>query len=665
MQIRKKGIAISMIASAFLVNLLAKEPVKLNEVIVTAQKSEEKVLDVPISITLFDELAIEDQKVESLKDIARYTPNFLASNPGDFGVINPSIRGLNTDPSSAATSVSMYIDGVPTFTTLGYDAILEDIERIEILKGPQGTLYGKNAYAGVLNILTKKPDNEKRGKIKVELGSKKKRLLAFNVSGPIIEDELFLGLSARHYEKEGFMKNTYLNTRENDRENNFGKIYLRYTPSDNLELSLISSKVQRDDGSVSQNLSIAKDPKKISSDINGYIKSHTLSHALNLVYNWDKYKFSSTTTYQKNRDYRLADFDYKPIVEYHSYVDASYVNKTQEFKLNVNEGKFNYLLGLVADKFDKDGGYRIDSAFYPPSYKGQFDTILDDKSYGVFAHADYKINDSFSILGGLRYDKDEKSIKDLRNNVSLDSSYSEISPKLAFKYQLNDKTMTYLNIAKGYKSGGFYQFAPSGKQAYDKETLWNYELGFKSSMLNDKLNLNAALFYMDISDMQVLTAINANQGYLSNAASATSKGAELEINYALSNNLSFFSSLGINQTKFDKFSDSKGNYGGNYNPYAPKYNYNLGFQYRDERGLFLRTDINGYGKTYLDKANKFEKKAYSLVNTKIGYESDSFEVYLYGNNIFDKNHDTVGYYEGQYTMLYPQREIGIQLNYRF
>jgi len=661
----KNKFTLSLFTSILLASSVhAKQNIGLEKMIVTAQKTEENVQEVPISLSVLDEFTIEDRDITSVNDIARQTPNFHLSNPGDFGVLNPSIRGLNTDPSTAATSVNMYINGVPHLTTLGFNAVLEDVERIEVLRGPQGTLYGKNAYGGVINIITKKPNNETKAKATVDIGSDSKKVLNFNASGAIVKDKFFVGIGARHYEKDGFIKNLTQGNMENDRENDFGKLHFRYLANENLEFNLISTKTEKDDGSVSQNLASATNPREIESDINGYIKSDTVTHALNIAYTKDKYKFESTTAYQKNRDYRLADFDYTTMLMQHSYVDAPYTTTSQEFKLNVTENNFNYLVGLYGDKQEKTGGYRMDSLFYPPAYIGQFNTNLDSKSYGIFTHANYNINNKFAVSAGIRYDKDKKSIDDLRYGLNLNDEFSAISPKIAFKYK-QENSMTYFTIAKGYKSGGFYQFSPTGKQAFDKETLWNYELGTKTSLLDNKLHLNASIFYMDISDMQVLTAVNTTQGYISNAASATSKGIELDMNYTINNEFSIFSTLGYNSVKLDKFSDSKGDYARNYNPYAPKYNFNLGVQYRSEKGFFARAGINGYGDMYLDKANNFKKDAYNLVNAKLGYETENYGIYVYGNNIFDKNHDTVGYYDGMYTMLYPGREIGVKLTYRF
>lgn len=661
----KKSI-LSITTFLLLINntLIAKEMKALADIEVTAQKQEENIQDVPISLNVFTQFDIEDKNIKSIEDIAKYTPNLYLVNPGDFGALGPSSRGLYSDTSSVSTTVGMYIDGVPTLSTIGYNAILQNIERIEVLRGPQGTLYGKNAQAGVINVITKEPTNIFSGNINTSFGSDNKKEYAINLNGPIIKDKLFFNLTARHYEKDGFIKNSYLNNKENYRENNYGKISFLYKPSDNLKLSLISSKVKYSDGAPAMNSMTATNPREVSNNIQGFNKSETTSHAFKVEYLFNDYKFESITSYKENLDYRLGDYDFSSLTYYHSKIKDTYKSKSQEFRLNNTIGKVNWLAGLYLDQDDKKGGYTIDSII--PSYVGQFDSTLDNNSLGIFIHTDYKINDALSLISGIRYDKDHKKISDKSQNIDLSTSYSEISPKISLKYKLNDNSMSFFTIAKGYKSGGFYMFAPVGSpKNYDKETLWNYEIGIKNKFLDDTLSLNATAYYMDIKDMQVLSSVSATSGYISNAASASSKGLELETKYQINDSLNVYGTFGYNKTTFSKFIDKIGTYNGNYNPHAPKYSYSTGIKYRGVSGYYTSVDLTGYGKMYLDKANKFEKKAYSLVNAKIGYETEDFDIYLYANNLFDKNHNTNGYYEGRYVLLSDPREVGIQLSYRF
>ena len=290
------------------------------------------------------------------------------------------------------------------------------------------------------------------------------------------------------------------------------------------------------------------------------------------------------------------------------------------------------------------------------------DKRLDGKSLGVFAHGDWAVTNRVSLISGIRYDWEEKSYVNHLDGTRIKENFNEISPKFALHYRMSPGTMFHGSVSKGYQSGGFSDPAPSVDLIpYEEESLWAYEVGCKTRFWDNKVSLNTAIYYMDITDMQVYNSVAVLKSYRSNAAEATSKGVELE----LSAQLRAFASVGYNETTFNTFKDDVGDYEGKTNPFAPDYNYNIGVEYRGLNGLYGRCDINGYGEMYFDKANQFKRDAYDLVNVKLGYETEDFDLYLYGKNIFDKVYDSKGYYNGFFTIYSPPREVGITANWRF
>ena len=636
-----------------------RREIKLEELTVSAQKTEEKVQEVPISMTVFDEYSIEDQLIKSVKDIAPYTPNLMLFDNSGGGSFTPVMRGLKAR-NTLSTSIGLFIDGIPTLNINGYDEALMDIERIEILKGPQGTLYGKNTIAGAINIISRKPDNETRGKIGLEIGSDNKKEVSFNASGPIVKDNFYIGVSGKYYEKDGFIKNTNGGNID-DREHHYGKIHLRYTPTNHLDISFISSKLKHDDGDNTVNGVNSKD-RKITSDIDGYDKSETTSHSLKIKYNIKDYLFESITTQREFKSINLSNYHFGATTDFHAKGDTTYDKISQELRLSHGSDTFKYLVGLYADKEDNDVDY---TSYYP---SGTYPSIqdADGDSIGFFIHSDYAINDKLSFISGLRYDEDDRELQEKSMNLSLSKSDSSISPKFSLKYQQDTNNMFYATISKGYISGGFNIYSSPGySKEFDKQTLWNYEIGAKNSFFDNRLILNSSVFYMDINDLQVKASPEPGRSYISNAAEATSKGFELELNVKVTQALELFASYGYTNIEFDKFEDVDGNYEGNANSYAPKYNYNIGVQYRDAKGCFARVDLNGYGKTYFNKENTDSRDAYNLVNAKIGYETQHFDIYLYVKNLFDTEYDSVGAHGGYFTIYSPPREIGTQLTYRF
>jgi len=661
----KNKIGLSLITSLVIVNTLqAKEIKNLNTLTVTANKIEENIQEVPLSISAFDEFSIEDKNSIDLEDISYFVPNFFLNNDNGFGTYSPSIRGVSSTATTTSTTVGLYIDGVSITNTAGFNSLLLDAQRVEILRGPQGTLYGKGAQAGVINVISQKPDNTQEGKVSVDFGEDSKKAISTTFKTPIIKDKLYLGLSGRFYEKDGVMKSHINGKSVDDRRNYFGKIYLRSTPNDNLELSLISSKYKEDSGALRRNSINASNPRILTSDANTKTKHSDDLHIFKVNYKTNNFNIESVSAYKKYTQ-KLTDGeqDYSPYKIYHTSMNVPYKTLSQELKLDGDINNLKWLFGLFTSKRKQSGGWISKSII--PAQNSVNNSDIKETNLGVFTHLDYKFNDNFNIISGIRYDRDKNEINDYSFRYEDSKKSNNISPKIAFKYKIDKNLMSYLTVAKGYKNGGYYMFAPANySKYYDSETLWNYELGLKNTMLDGKMVLNAAIYYMDIKDMQVLNQINQTYSYMTNAASASSKGIELDLNYALNDNVTLFSALGFNETKFDNFSDFNGDYSGKYNPYAPKYNYSFGSTFRNENGVYASANIVGYGKMYLDKANKYERKPYHLVNAKVGYELSDMDVYLYGKNIFDKNHDLVGYY-GHFVDVKPQREIGVKLTYRF
>ncbi len=676
----KRKIALSLITAICLSNsIYAKDVQKLDIVTVTAQKIEENAQQVPISLTVFDEFAIENRKIEVVEDIAQYTPNLMMFSYGRSDAISPSLRGVTSNIVNQDVTVGVYVDGIPMFDGWSLNETLNDIQRIEVLKGPQGALYGKNTETGVINIITKQPNNETIKNVSLELGSDNKRQLKLNVSGAIIKDKLYLGIAGNHYEKDGFLKDKVSGKNLDDRKRNSGKINLRYTPTDKLDISFINSIMKLDEGTM--RFGMANQTRDdIASDIDSYNKSKMVNSSLKIKYDISNDSFlESVTTRRYFNNASLADWDFTddPNKKYHLTYDSETTSYSQELRYNQNfmNDKLNLLLGLYADKVEENRNMLVDTI---PAFGGKFYDKPDfnNKSLGIFTHVKYAITDKLRVLGGIRFDQDTKEYEDTSRSIDESQDFTATSPKLGLEYQINKNIMTFVTISQGYRAGGFNKALSAGDASifYDKESLTSYEIGIKSLLLDNKLLFNANMYYMDITDMQVTEVPSPRTEIVTNAGEAHSQGLEIETKYQVNDSLEIFANAGYNITKFDKYTDNTfdmmGNttgtadYKGNINPFAPKYNYSVGTQYRDASGYYARVDMNGYGKMYFDKANEYERKAYTLVNTKIGYERNNFDIYFYAKNLFDKKYDSKGYNKF-YTIYSDPREIGIQLAYRF
>ncbi|WP_320043712.1 TonB-dependent receptor domain-containing protein [uncultured Desulfobacter sp.] len=656
-----------------------KQETTIETITVTAQKQEENIQDVPVGITALTAQEIEDKKIESVENLADFVPNFMVFCNGGPGMNSPSMRGITAPIETLAVSAGLFIDGVPVLSNMGFEDTFLDIERIEVLRGPQGTLYGKNTETGAVNIITRQPDNEFRARLSTSIGTllsseaddSLTQTYTLNLSSPIQKDKLYMGFAGKFHKKDGFIENTLTGEPYDDRQNWYGRVHARWTPTDQWDLSFVASQIEYDGGGVIANLSedatasfglSAPEYRKVSADFEGQNNTACQSQSLKINYNISESLELTSITARRVYDDKLAnDWDFSPVTLSHTDKDSQYSKLSQELRLNYKHGGVKWIAGIYADKDEVN----FDTQSFSASTTSVTDRDIDGHSYAVFTNVTYPLGQRFSLTGGLRYETEEMDFEDHISGKATDDSWEGITPKLALEYRISQAVMTYVSASKGYRSGGFNALATDSEYySFDEEELWSYEIGAKTMCFNNRLMVNGSIFMMDISDMQVSETITLTETYITNAAQATGKGIELELTAKITPALSVMAGFGYIDIEFDDFKDNAGSYEGNQNPFSPEYSFNIGAQYRFENGWYARADLICYGEMYLDKANEYKRDAYQIVNAKIGYETDHFDIYLYGKNIFDQEYDSIGYF-GYYTVYSNPGEVGLQLNYRF
>jgi len=645
---------------------------KLEALTVTAQKQEENVQEVPISISVYDAPTIEDKNVDSLLDLSEYIPNVMLYQNGHPGIVAPSFRGINAPGTSLSVSAGLYVDGVPVVSSAGFESDLLDIERIEVLRGPQGTIYGKGAEAGVINIVSKKPGNEFHGKAMALGGEDKRGQLLFNLRGPIFENRLFFSVAGNFYRKDGYVKNVVTGKNVDDREYASGRGQLRWTPTDDWDISLTASRRRDDNGAARMNLTAAgaammrvavPEDRKVSSGLKAYEKPETDSQSLKVAYDLSKeLTLTSITSHWLYKDKAAEDFDFSAATIFETHKKNQYRTINEELRLDYSTDRLKWLMGLYFESSKKDFDYHVNSIV--PAMRNVTRRSIDGHTYAAFANANYTLTDKFGLVAGLRYEREKQEFEDHLGGRKADTSWGAWSPKLALEYRIVPEVMSYVSVSKGYRSGGF-NWATPNVLSYDQEELWSYEIGIKSGFLDNRLIVNGAVYYMDISDMQVEEAVTPGNVYTTNAAKATSRGFELEANYLVMKGLRVNAGYGYTDITFDSFADAAGDHKGNRVPFAPEHTFNVGASYRHDSGVYVGGDVVGCGKMYFDKTNRNARDAYTLVNAKVGYETEHFDGYLYAKNLFDEKYDSTGYMDGMYTIYSDPREIGIQAVYRF
>lgn len=671
-----------------------KNKINTDEIIVTAQKQEEHLKDVPISISVLGDVDIEDKQIADVGDIADHIPNLSVFNVGSSGANIAITRGISSSVMESLTvSTGLFIDGVPILNPNGFEYEIIDVERVEVLRGPQGTLYGKGTEVGAVNIISRKPGNEFRGKATIQVGAMLSSesdennfgSIAVNLSGPIKKDKLLFGLTGKYYEKDGFIKDAATGDDVNNKKYWVGRMNLQYNPTDKLDVSIVASNLVRDDGGNDLGLgakgrndymaflSMLGNPyvipvpekRKINSDLESDSSENTRFQSLKIEYDFsDKIKLTSVSTNWNYERDALFDWDFTPLTLWHSDQFFDFNHQSQELRLDYTGDRVKTLFGIYYGQLDNTVDFEVKSIF--PGMAGFTDRTITGQTWAAFTNVKFNLTDKMSIIAGLRYEKEEQEFEDKIKDSKVDDSWFSVTPKLALEYKLTPKVMSYASISSGQRPGGFNVRTQNPDYLkYDEETLWSYEAGLKGSFFDGNLAFNCAGFYMDIQEMQVNTATSQNETYLSNAGEASGFGGEFDFTAKLSRSLLINGGFGYVDLEFDKYRDDKGDYKGNKNPYAPEYTFNLGAKYRALNGFYAGVDLIGYGEMYIDKENKYSQGAYSIVNSKLGYEKGNFDIYLYAKNLFDEGYNTEGYYDGTLVKYSEPGEIGLSFSARF
>ncbi len=660
-----------------------RQEFKLDTITVSANKQEENIQDIPFSITVLGQGDLEDKKIVSISNLVDYVPNVSTFDWGMGGFNNITSRGLSAPSFSwFTTSMGMYIDGVPALGSFGYTTAILDIERIEVLRGPQGTLYGKNTETGAINIITKKADNQFSGSVTLEGGSlistaSEDRLAGgaqFSLSGPVVPDNLFFSLAGMYNHKDGFTAYQTAGGPGHVKDDAYGRAKLRWSPSDQLDVTLLASFLSEELDGYKMNLAPngaalfglpLPEYRRIYSDLKGSQEMNIDAQSLNVTYTLNNEVTLTSITSRRNADFEgVSDNDFTPLPLAHGVQKSKYEKISQELRFDAASAALSWIVGAYYDTDAIERNLVVSSIM--PQMAGASLTELSGDAYAIFGQVGYALTDSLKILAGLRYEEQKMELKGNMRAGTLDDSWQNISPKLSLEYTVVPEVMTYLTVSQGFRSGGFNELAQDPQYfSYNDETLWSYEAGLKGLFLDNQLMINAAAFYMDISDLQVVERIDLHTQWNTNAAKAISQGVELEATAKISDALTLNFGLGYTDIEFEDYSDAQGKYNGKKKPYAPEYSFNLGLQYRRPSGFFARVDLIGYGEMFVDKMNMYSRDPYQLVNAKIGYETEKFDIYLYAKNIFDEAYDSPLEAQGFYVVYSEPGEVGLQLTYRF
>ncbi|AXH08779.1 hypothetical protein CP960_05445 [Malaciobacter halophilus] len=701
----KKHVLLSLSASLVILSnsLMAdKKSVELSDITVTAQKTEQNIQKVPMSVNVLDEFFIEDSGIKNTREIASYVPNLTTMHGGSRDYFSRiAIRGIsNTGVGEPA--VALYIDDVSYADLFAFDSPLFEVERIEVLKGPQGTLYGKNTEAGVINIITKKPSNELSGRVNLEAGDYDSKQIMASLNLPLIQDKLFLKMSALKSKRDGYIKNLYTSTDIDNHDTLSLRTNMLYKVTDNLETSLILGYQKLDDDGGFPMTSMEKgkyknatglsslDEFESSFNYKGDSQAKTKTSVLKFDYSAQDYDFISITSYRDMDNQSTLDGDFSPSKNFIGFNSRELDSLSQEFRLSsTNSSSFNWIVGTYFnnENANDETGYKLDETYanmmgVPLYSEDKMKADLNSRDIAIFGQSTIRFfDDRLGLTAGLRYEKSKRSM-DKRTHTfagvntatpmkNMEKTNSIVLPKLSLDYYINKNMMVYTTASKGYKAGGF-SYAVDNKELaeFDPEISNALEIGIKSKFPNLGLTFNMAAFYTKVDDYQDRIQVNPTTIMQANVTEVDIKGLEFETSYAITNNLTLSGNFGLVSAKYGDYEDSiaNRNYKDNKVAMIPKYDFNVGLKYRNPNGIFANFEALHTGEKQFDRSNEKKVESYTVYNAKIGYEQDNWDLYFGVKNITNKEYFLDGFHDttvGYMGAVGNPRTFNVAFNYRF
>ena len=695
---------------------------------VTANKREEAIVKVSTSITSLSAKKLEDTRTWGLGGLTALVPNYTYQELGVPFQQVQSIRGIQVFSENPA--VSTYIDDVNNIDILANGFAFADIERIEVLRGPQGTLFGRNAMGGVINIITKKPTNKQETFAEFSAGNLGLVRSSFGVKTPLINDKLFLGVTAFYQTQDGYWKNDTTGIANPDRnangrtvggENNlYGNMYLKWLPTKRLSLTL-NLKGQRDWSNntgffVSQadrDLALAN-PDKINLARVGEHERNIFNSSLVAKYFGNNFTLTSISAYQ-TIDLSFKDIDFPGF--YHSFYKSAIGEKlppqqvySQELRINSNsESKLQYTAGFYGFS---QVGYEPSTNLaqeFTPDYYAVFRNKANNFGLAGFGELSYQITNKLKATAGLRYDYERREatfngvqydpitfapdpdavfangvFTIVRPDVTLNGNYSAISPKVALSYAINEHSNLYASYTRGFRAGGINaQVLPTGvRQTFDPEYSNNYEVGYKTSLADNKLSIGASAFLIQWQNLQFFNLVAPFTYARENVGNAQSMGLELEVSAIPIKGLQVDGSFGFNKTEYNSFDLKRVNFGtgvetftaigGNSLSNAPSHTIFFGAQYEyaisKKLKAVVRGEIRNIGSYYTDIQNKIEQPSYTLINSRVGLAYSNYSLFFWGQNLNNERYLAFGNPDssfGKSVRTAAPRTFGVTLSAKF
>ena len=672
-------VIIGILASvAVLPTVLSADEMVLEEIIVTAQKRSESVQEVPVAISAFSAEMVANTGVDTINDLIPMIPGLNGSSAG-IATNAWGIRGISTNDWSAGSepSVGVFIDDAYIGRNVLATGAFFDIAQIEVVKGPQGTLFGRNSSVGAISLTTNKPADEDSLDVGLAAGSEGQK--GYNLVANMAGDNGLAVRFAYHGSRLDGIWEDVPNSRNAFTDRDDMRLSASWDVSDNLDALLTYSRSDSSSnmgGTYNAGLSTVAPgqefPDQIAKSTEDAEAAESDGISMRLVWNLGNDMTLTSITDRRSFDYSYAQ-DADGTAD-DALIDAVFAigaggsslefgnvtvqdSFSQEFRLNASTDNSDWFVGVSYFNEDIAESTRLDliGTALGMAVLAQDLTLTkgETKALGIYGDVTWSVTDQFNLTAGLRWSDDEKSwCTDGDAGIFLiavitleelcaTQSWSEVTPRLVADYSLSDDVMLYASVSKGYKGGGFNtaaadfdgDFVGDAVAGFNPEINQAYELGLKSTMANGRMQFNAALFSNDYEDLQLLSATLGGI-LVENAAEADTQGLELEWTYLATENLILRANMAVLDSEF-----TAGAFSGNDLPYAPGNSATVSASYQQGaiNYFVMYTKQDDF---FYDAGNLLEEKGYALLSAKVSYapEGSNWDMGISVQNATDEDY---------------------------
>lgn len=676
----------------------AAEP-QLEEIIVTALRRDQALIDVPASVDVLTEQKLESAGVRNPGQFLNMLPNVNFVQSNYVGETFVTIRGM-TQTRNGESSVAVVVDGVTATNPQELNQDLGDIAQVEVLKGPQGALYGRNATGGAIVISTKRPTNDVEGKVLLGYGRFNQAIAQGAISGPLVEDKLFARASVSHSSGDGPFTNITNGEKVMRSNQNSGRLRLNWVPTDNLEVDLRMGASKYRGGGIQffPNLGVidANNADVVYQDnVMGQSEQERENVSLKIDYDTGFGVITSVTAWtQQNDTYASGSYPFTPGpgdgTQYHvrendAWSEELRYSSPSDKRIRLIAGAYYAKIGL--NQFDLTG-LDINSTILPgvgphgPGTSNPTTSFIGlenkNRAYAFFGHLAFDITSQVEATFALRYDNERKKQTDIapaaftpNPGLVRQTTFDKLQPKVTLRYSPTDTLSIFADYGIGFKTGGWNPFNTrqlllpfnpntNVQDIFPAETNKNFEIGFKSQLFDKRLSLNGAFFHSNVKNPQTwefLPAISLQA--ISAADEVKINGFEFDFVANLAEGLDLSGSFGYTDSTVKKF-DSIPQYVGNRAPYTPEYTINLAVTYTkpitENMSIFTRAEYRREGSKWWDFANTegSRRDPIDIVDARLGLQGETWSATAWVRNLTNKA------YFAEVIVLLP----GLASNYR-